>query len=223
MTSHEGHRARLREKYIETGIDGFNDINILELLLCYAIPRKDTNPTAHELLDRFKSLKNVLSASPKELMTVEGVGESAAVLLSLVSQIMKKAEISESRNIKQLNNSKAIFDYISPYFMYQQDEEFYAIFLDSQLKIITVEKLSSGVVNAVNVDVRMIAEHALRNRATFVALSHNHPDGVCTPSGEDIAVTKNVKSSLELVGITLIDHIIVSGDKYSSLAEYNVI
>lgn len=221
--SHDGHRARLRERYVRTGLDGFNDIEILELLLCFAIPRRDTNPIAHELLDRFKTLKNIFTAAPSELMSVDGIGPSAAVLISLVSQAMKKAEISDIKEKKQLNSSKAIFDFISSSFMYKQDEEFYILLLDSQLRLLTSEKLSTGVVNSVNVDIRQIAERALRTRATFVVLSHNHPDGCVEPSKEDISVTKAAKEALELIGISLIDHIIVSEGSYFSMAEMNML
>ncbi len=184
MGIHDGHRERLRDCFRKDGLAGFDGIRALELLLQYAIPRRDTNPIAHALLDRFGSLQAVFDASEQELCEVEGIGPAAAVLIRLVPQLARKSAVDKAAELPLL------------------------LCLDSQKRVIQCVELSRGVVNAVNVSVRRILEIALKARASSVILAHNHPDGQMRSSREDDAVTRQVYDSLRAVGIRLTDHLI---------------
>jgi len=219
MSVHDGHRDRLKARYIEHGLANFNDLNALELLLFYAIPRKDTNILAHDLLDRFGSLAGVFDASIYELMEVRGIGESAAVLISMIPHIMRKSLISEHDKNPTINSTKAAVNFLMPRFAYEREEIFLMLCLDAQKKLISCLEVARGVVNSVETNVRRIAELALKSRASSVIISHNHPDRVPFPSREDDYVTKQSSAALEAICIPLDDHIIIAGEKYVSYAE----
>lgn len=219
MGVHDGHRERLRKNYLEHGLQPMHDINALELLLFYAIPRRDTNEIAHHLLDRFGSLDAVFSAPVEELREVDGIGESAAALLTLVPDIMKKSRLSKSRSMKQIRNSEDAGAYLLPYFMNEKDEVVYLLCLDSKRAVICCAEMGRGVVNSVDANIRRIVEKALKVRACSVILAHNHPDGIAIPSREDDAFTRALFNALETVGIRMEDHIIVADEDYISLAD----
>lgn len=216
MSVHDGHRERMKSSFKKNGLDSMNDVNALELLLFYAIPRRDTNVIAHELLDHFGSLSRVFSASIQELCAVEGVGENTAVLISMIPQLVRKSMVSDAEKITVIKNSKDAGKYLVPRFAFEQDEVALLVCLDSQKRVIGCFELGRGVVNKVSVDVRKVVELALRYKASSVILSHNHPDSFALPSLADTAMTEQIYRSLRLVGITLADHIIVSGKDYVS-------
>jgi len=219
MNAHEGHRERLRTRYVEHGLENFSDLNALELLLFYAVPRKDTNVLAHELLDKFGSLAGVLDASIYELMEVRGIGESAAVLITMIPHIMRKSLISQMDSKPVFKTTRDIGEFLIPRFAYEKEEVIRMLCLDAQKRLISCTEIARGVVNSVETNVRRIAELALKTRASSVILSHNHPDGGIYPSREDDYVTKLASAALEAVCIRLDDHIIVAGDRYVSYAE----
>ena len=219
MGVHDGHRDRLRQSYLEHGLMSMNDINALELLLFYAIPRRDTNEIAHRLLDRFGSLDGVFSASAEELQEVEGIGENAAALLTLIPEIMKKSRVSKAREIRQIRSSDDAGAYLLPYFLNERDEVVYLLCLDSKRCVICCAEMGRGVVNSVDTGIRRIVEKALMVRASSVILAHNHPDGIALPSREDEVFTRALYNALETVGIRLEDHIITAEDDYTSMAD----
>lgn len=223
MGIHDGHRERLRSRFIEHGLDSFNELNALELLLFYAIPRKDTNPIAHALLDRFGSLYGIFDAGERELMEVEGVGESAAALIRLIPALVRKSCLSRSAGNKAICTSADAAEYLMPRYLFEKDEFILLLCLDSRKHVISCTEIGRGVVNAVDVNVRRIAETALKSRASFVIISHNHPDGNVLPSREDDYVTKRVFTALDAINIPLVDHIIISGEHYSSYSESGII
>ena len=218
MGIHDGHRERLRTNFLENSLDGFNEVNSLELLLFYAVPRRDTNELAHRLLDRFGSLYRVFDASYHELMEVEGVGENTAALIKLIPEIMRKSRVSETADIKVISSASAAGKYLVPRFLYQEIEILLLVCLDSCKRVIACAEISRGVVNSVDANVRRIVETALKYRACSVIMAHNHPGGVALPSVEDDATTGLVGKALSSVGITLADHIIVAGEDYASYA-----
>ncbi len=219
MGVHDGHRERLRQSFLEHGLSGMNDINALELLLFYAVPRRDTNELAHLLLQHFGSLDGVFSASAEELCEVEGIGAYAASLLTLVPEIMKKSRLSKSREIRQIRSSDDAGEYLLPYFMNERDEVVYLLCLDSKRAVICCAEMGRGVVNSVDTSVRRIVEKALKVKACSVIIAHNHPDGLALPSREDDLFTKCLYNALETVGIRLEDHIIVADEDYISIAD----
>ncbi len=219
MGVHDGHRDRLRQSYLEHGLMSMNDINALELLLFYAIPRRDTNEIAHRLLDRFDSLDGVFSASAEELKEVDGIGENAAALLTLIPEIMKKSRVSKTREIRQIRSSDEAGAYLLPYFLNEREEVVYLLCLDTKRAVICCAEMSRGVVNSVDTGIRRIVEKALKARACSAIIAHNHPNGIALPSREDEVFTRALFNALETVGIRLEDHIIVAEDDYTSMAD----
>lgn len=222
MSIHDGHRERLKERFAEYGLDNFSDLNTLELLLFYAIPRRDTNPIAHELLNRFGSLEAVMNASERELMEVPGIGRNAAILMRLVPQIVKKSQVSKASEIRFISNSTDAGKYMLPRFMNEQDEVVYMMCLDSKRSVICCLEMGRGVVNAVDTNIRRIVETALKYKACSVIIAHNHPSGIALPSREDDYFTNRLFKALETIGIRLEDHLIIVGDDFVSLADSGV-
>lgn len=222
MGVHDGHRERLRARFAEHGLDSFNELNALELLLCYAIPRRDTNEIAHRLLDAFGSLSGVFQASMQELTSVPGIGENAATLILMVPQIVKKAHVSKAKETKIIRNSTDAGNYLLPYFLDEQDEIIMMLCLDNKRAVICCREMGRGVVNCVDANIRRMVETALKVKTTTVIVAHNHPNGVALPSREDDNFTRTLYRSLGLLGITLEDHIIVANDEFVSLADSGI-
>lgn len=217
---HSGHRQRVRNEFSENGAINFSDIRALELLLFYSIPRGDTNPLAHTLLNRFGSLHNIFSASYQELLNVPGVGQQTAVLLKLVPDIYLKAEIEKSRREKKsLSCTNSAAEYLKSYFQNTREEQFAVLSLNPKKELIRCDIIAKGIVNRVNIDIRKIVETALTNKATSIIISHNHPDGNPVPSKEDIALTDRIADALATVGIPLNDHLIYSDGSVFSFFE----
>ena len=218
---HQGHRRRLRETYLRAGLENLSDVNRLELLLFYALPRQDTNPLAHALLQDFGSLSAVLDASVERLMEVEGVGPNTAALIRLVSELNACAEQEKAQNRSQgiLDTTSKCAEYLLPCFFGLSAEVVYLLCLDARCKLLACRKLGEGSVNAADVSVRKIVETALHHNAASVVLAHNHPAGLCRPSDEDENTTLRVWRALHAVNIQLVDHIVVSGTEYFSMAD----
>ena len=216
MTVHEGHRERLRDSFLAHGLDSFHEVQALELLLFYAVPRRDTNPLAHALLDRFGGLDGVFSATEQELCDVPGISTGTACLLRMIPQIMRKSEVERASSVVEINSIKDAADYLIPRFRYERDELLILLCLDGQRRITHVEVLSRGVVNSVLIDVRRIVEIALKRKAVSVILAHNHPDGPTRPSYEDDHATGQVYNALATMNIALYDHLVISGEDYTS-------
>ncbi len=222
MGVHDGHRERLRARFAEHGLESFNELNALELLLCYAIPRRDTNETAHRLLDTFGSLSGVFEASMQELTSIPGIGENAATLILMVPQLVKKARVSKAKETKIIRNSTDAGNYLLPYFLDEPDEIVMMLCLDNKRAVICCREMGRGVVNCVDANIRRMVETALKVKTTTVIIAHNHPNGVALPSREDDSFTRTLYRSLGLLGITLEDHIIVANDEFVSLADSGV-
>ena len=220
---HSGHRKRLREEFVNSGLNGFSDVRTLELLLGYAIPRKDTNVIAHALLDRFKKLENVFSASIAELKAVPGMGESSAILIKLVLELQKKNQTAAGILKRgRMTGVDEAGQYIRSFFIGARDEKLMLFCLDASNRLIQSEEIASGVVNHVTADVRRIAELALNNKSRVCILAHNLPDGILNPSQDDIEVTKRVSSALSALDIRLVDHFIITPDDYYSFSGHGL-
>lgn len=223
MGVHDGHRERVKKKMLERGLDGFDDHNVLELLLFYALPRQDTNPLAHALFDYFGSLEAVFEAPPEELMKVPGIGENTATLLKLIPAVSRRYEMSKNNFGEILDSTTKAGNYLTARYLFERDEVVYVVCLDAKRRVICCKALFRGDVNSAEVSVRKIAELALVKNASAVILSHNHTSGIALPSREDEMTTKRIKSALESMNITLLDHIIVAGDDYISMAESHLL
>lgn len=219
MSVHDDHRQRVRERFLETGLDGLNDIQVLELLLFYCIPRRDTNPIAHGLLAHFGSFSQVMEAPVEELKKVSGIGESTALFLNLVHGVGRYYQIDKAKQIRVLPTVEDCGQYLIPYFHGRRNETVFLLCLDAKCKVLCCKELGEGSINSAGVPVRRIVETALGASATTVILAHNHPSGLALPSQEDIHTTHRVAAALNAVEIGLGDHIVVADEDFVSLAQ----
>ena len=222
MSIHEGHRQRLKKRFLEEGLDRFTDIQVLELLLFYCIPRKDTNPIAHALLDHFGSLSQVLEAPVEELQKVEGVGENAATFLHLTTEVSRFYLVDRSSRITVLPTVDDCARYLMPFFFGRRNETVFLLCLDAKCKVLCCREVGEGSINSAGISVRRIVETALGVGATTVVLAHNHPSGVAVPSGDDIQTTRRLAAALSAVEISLADHIIVADDDCVSMVQSGI-
>ncbi|KAF5070830.1 hypothetical protein DSECCO2_218280 [anaerobic digester metagenome] len=218
MSIHDGHRDKMRRRFLETGLAGFADHEALELLLFYAIPRRDTNALAHQLLNRYGSLEAVLAAPVEDLQKMEGVGQSAALLLRLVPMLAEKSRVRENAPAI-LNSTEKAGEFLLRRFDGKKYELIYELCLDRKGKLLLCKLLTEGDVAGAELNIRKLVENALLANASAVILSHNHPSGVALPSGEDFATTDQVRTALAGVGIELVDHIIVADGDFVSMRD----
>lgn len=216
---HKGHRERLKQRFLQEGLDNFTDIQVLELLLFYAIPVKDTNPLAHALLDRFGSLAQVLEADAEELKKVPGIKDHAATLLSLVIDLCRYYQVNCAQQTEILTTLDACANYLVPRFFGRTKETVFILCLDAKCKVLCCKELGEGTVNATTISVRKVVEMALAANATTVVLAHNHPSGIAVPSNEDIQTTRRIAAALHAVEIYLADHIVVAEGDYVSMIQ----
>lgn len=218
MGIHDGHREKMRRRFLATGLDGFAEHEALELLLYYAIPRRDTNELAHCLLSRYGSLEAVLGAPVEDLQRVDGIGENTAVLLNLIVPLAQKSRIKD-KEPAILNSTERAGQYLLHRFEGKKHELVYQLCLDAKGKLRVCKLLAEGNVNGAELDIRKLVENALLSNASGVILAHNHPSGVALPSREDFVTTERVQMALETVGIQMIDHIIVADGDFVSLRD----
>lgn len=222
MSIHKDHRQRVRNRYEENGLDGFEEHQALELLLFYAIARKDTNEIAHNLINRFKSFGQVLDAPISELEQVDGVGHNTALYLKLLRDCQRYYGIHKENAETILNDINDCGQYLIKYFDSIKVETVYLLGLDAKKKVICCREVSRGSVNSASVSVRKIVEIALNEGVTSVVLAHNHPSGLALPSSEDLYTTQKVAHALAAVDVTLVDHIIVYDSDFVSMVQSNI-
>jgi len=219
MSIHDGHRQRLKERFLKQGLDGFTDIQVLELLLFYALPRRDTNPIAHELLKKFGSVRQVLEAPVERLTEVEYITENAAVLLKLAPAMLRYYQVDKVKEDMPLVTIQACGDYLKHFFLGRKNETVFLLCLDAKCKVLACREVGEGSVNSANVPIRRVVEIALAEGASTVILAHNHPSGIAIPSGEDLATTRRLYAALSTVDVILADHIVVADDDYVSMVQ----
>lgn len=220
MGVHDGHREKMRQRFLSGGLEHFADHEALELLLFYAIPRRNVNPIAHELMNRYGSLSAVLSAPVEDLQKVDGIGESAAILLKLVPHICHKARLADAeRQDVVLNTSARAGTYLMEHFEGEKNEVIYQLCLDRKGKMLVCKRLGEGNVGSAALDVRRMVENAILSNASAVILAHNHPSGLALPSPEDYAATDRAKVALATINVVLSDHIIVADGTFVSMAD----
>ena len=216
---HAGHRQRVKARYLSEGLDAFEDHQVLELLLFYAVPRKDTNELAHRMIKEFGSLAGLFEADPKDIARRCGVSENTAILVSLIPSLSRRYFLNKWGEKPIINSSSKAGEYAISLLAGRIYEAFYVICLDSQNRVNHADLVHEGTINEAVVYPRLIVETALRHQANSVILAHNHPGGSTRPSAADISVTKKIVTALESISIKVLDHIIVAGDRYVSFAE----
>jgi DNA repair protein RadC len=219
MGMHDGHRQRMKERFLKEGLDNFDEIQVLEFLLFYCIPQGDTNPLAHRLLDQFGSLAQVLEAPISELRKVEGIGPHTATMMHLITSLSRYYMVNRYAHNNILDTTESCGQYLIPYFFGRRNETVFLLCLDAKCKMLCCKEIGEGSVNSAGVPVRRIVETALNANATTVVLAHNHPSGIALPSSEDVQTTHRVAAALDTVDIILADHIIVADDDFVSLLQ----
>ncbi|MDD5529204.1 MAG: DNA repair protein RadC [bacterium] len=223
-----GHRKRLRDKFMKSGFSGFKDYEIVELLLTVGTPRKDCKIQAKEAITKFKTLRGVLEAHSEELQTIKGIGPSNIFGIKLIQKSAE--ELFKERLFKekieygeQIKFPKALFDYLYSSMGLLEKEQFKVILLDTKNRILATEDLFEGTINASSVWPREIIESAIKHTAVSVIFAHNHPSGDPSPSPSDRELTKNLISALKPLDIKVLDHIVIGHNSYFSFAEKSLL
>jgi len=215
-----GHRQRLKARFEQTGFHGFQDYEVLEFLLYFVLPRKDTKPIAKKLLRRFKNFIDVINADSRELQKIEGIGSHAAFYVKAIGASIgfyfdEKAKQTDF----QFSNLDQLVNYFRAAIGGKPNEVMHILYLSSKNMLIYAEHLSEGTVSEAVAFPRRIVEGALKYGATTVIIGHNHPGGLPEPSDNDSAITKEIKKALKTVGITLQEHVIVASDGFYSFRQ----
>ena len=216
---HDGHRERLKKQFAEHGGKEMNDIQFLEMLLYYVIPRRDTNVLSHALLERYGSLRGVLDAPAGDLTTVPGIGDHAARYLETIREALRRYISEPVKEMRYIFSCSDAGKYFVPILQYETVEKVYLMCLNGRGAVISCGEIATGTLTTVNVSIRKIVDIAMRAHATSVVLAHNHPAGFALPSTEDRAYTFELKHALELMDIQLMDHILVADSDYVSFAQ----
>ncbi|HNQ01060.1 MAG TPA: DNA repair protein RadC [Syntrophales bacterium] len=220
---HLGHRERLKARFERAGISGLQEYEVLELLLFYALPRRDVKPLAKELLKRFGSLKGVLDADREALQATPGIGRHAAVLVGIVREVAALSLRQRAEEREQISSTKELIDYCLASMGGLKDEHFAVICLNARNRIIQVETVQEGIVNQAVVYPRKVLEKALAHKASAIILVHNHPSGHVRPSDADIRLTRVLQDAARVMDIALHDHLIVGGNRFFSFREEGIL
>ncbi|ASG27938.1 RadC family protein [Fusobacterium polymorphum] len=226
----QGHRERIKEKFLKNGIDGFAEYEILELLLTYCIPRKDTKPIAKELLNKFKSLDNIFKADFDKLSAIDGLGKNSIVFLKLIGDLpsiiykdeLKNKKLVDKETLK-ISNKDILLKYLRNKIGYEEIEKFYVLYLSSSNEVIEFEENSVGTLDRSSVYPREIYKKIINLNAKSIILAHNHPSDNITPSKCDIELTNEIAKGLKNFGALLIEHIIITKNSYFSFLEEGLI
>jgi len=212
----EGHRKRLRERFIESGLTGFRDYEIVELLLTLGSPRRDCKQQAKEAIKKFKNLKGVLEATPEELQQITGIGPHNSFGGSLVQEVAREYLKEKILDKPVCSSSQEVFDYLYHSMRGLKKEVFKVIYLDSQNRVIETEDLFHGTVDSSVVHIREVIENAIRYKAVSLIFVHNHPSGNPAPSDSDRNLTRDLVMAAGIMGVKVLDHIVIGDNKYYS-------
>lgn len=219
MRTDKGHRQRVKDRFRKEGLDGFEESHALELLLFYAIPRRDTKPIARRLLDKFGSLATVMEASLEALQQVEGIGPGAATFLKLVHETGGYYLKSRDQDVTILNDLNKCGDYLVNFFHGKRTESVWVLCLDAKCKLLACQQVAEGGNDSVSISPRSVMEVALNVNASSLILAHNHPGGFAQPSDADVLTTKYLGKVLATMGLPLVDHFVVAEGDYISMRQ----
>ena len=218
-----GHRKRLRERFLQSGFDGFLDYEIVELLLTLGTPLKDCKQMAKDAVKEFKGLRGVLDASIEELQRIKGIGPSNAIGIKLFQAMSERYAKEQISDKIIFDSSKAVAEFLQKSIGREKKEHFVMLSLDSRNNLIKDTSISVGSLNASIVHPREVFKEAIQSSAAQIIIAHNHPSENPDASPEDIALTRRLDDAAKIIGIELLDHIIVTKNKFSSLREQGLI
>lgn len=223
--SYIGHRQRLKERFLRSKGADMADYEALELLLTYAIPRRDVKPLAKSLIKKFGSFAGVISAPIERLYEVSGIKENSATLIKFVEFASQKLSWQNLafEDAAFISSTDSLIEFCRCTMGYSEVEVLRLIYVDAKLKVIETEILQKGSVSSVNINPRDIVANALKKNASGVIMVHNHPTGDPRPSNNDVEATKRVKSACDAVGITLHEHLIITPSDFYSFAEHRLV
>ena len=216
---HEGHRERVKARFLELGAAGFDRHQLVELLLFFGIPRRDTNELAHRLVNTYGTLSALFSASYEELIAIEGMTANAATLIRLCGGLTEECQREQFAADRVLNSTEKIANFLLPRFVGAQTERVMLVCLDNTGRVLGDGVLSEGTVAASEINVRQALQLALRCNATLAVMAHNHPGGTAAPSREDLDATAAMAKALAVADVKLVDHLIIAGNSYLSMRE----
>ena len=219
----EGHRRRLREKFLKSGLAGFHDYEVIELLLTLGMPRRDCKDAAKAALKLFGSLQAVFEASPKELCAVDGIGPKNLLGIKLIKAVSDRYLTGRLEKKNALNNSKELFDFLYHRLRDRRRECFQVIYLDAKNKVVGTETLFEGTLTASAIYPREVVLAALHHNAAAVIFAHNHPSGDPQPSEDDVSITRQLVFACRVLGITVHEHLIIGNNRYFSFADQGYI
>lgn len=216
---HEGHRKRVKERFLNYGLENFNEVQVLEALLFYAIPKKDTNEIAHMLINTFGSLKKVFEADYDKLTGIKGIGDNAASLIKFFQMASRRylELVYTEKDEKVYNTSESLMDYCKRLFLGVKKELVYVIGLDADLVIVDKELINDGCPDSVYFPYRKITNFVYRSNISRIVLTHNHPNGICLASQDDINATKDLVELMDQIEVEVVDHIVVGKSGASSV------
>ena len=214
---HADHRQRMKARFLSHGFSAFEQHEMLEMLLYYALPRKDTNAIGHKLIEHFGSISAVFDAPVEKLCEVSGVSEHTAILIKMIPALAKEYITDSNRGKENFSDYDDAGQFFVSKFIGETHEKLYAVYLDNGMHLLGCSLIGEGDVNCSNVSVRKIISEALAYDASFVMLGHNHPNGTVIPSGDDLNVTNSCDIAMNVVGIRLSEHYIVAGNKYMGI------
>ncbi len=216
--SHDGHRQRMKERYLQNGLDGFSGHEVLEMLLFYALPYRDTNGLGHVLENSFGGLTNVLEADYADLVKTPGITPHTATLLSLCGDIARRYFKELSGRVQHLHDTETLVRYVLPWFMGKREESVLLLSLDNKRKLLNATCIFEGSVNSAQFNLRIAVQQALRDNATAVVIAHNHPNGFAFPSQADLSTTRRIVDVMSPLDIRVIDHLVVAENDCLSMA-----
>ncbi len=223
MANNDGHRQRVRERFLKEGLQSFQPYEVLEMLLHYSIPVQDTKERAKELIKTFGSVENVLRADKQRLLNIKGIGEKSVAFFKFLEELetYRRMETADRKYIKDKNDAEAM---ANKYLCGAINEQFYIVLINAESKVLAVEKISEGSIDNVSVNMARVVDVILKYTGVkSVLLMHNHPSGTDNPSKEDVETTSRIEKILVPLEIEIFDHIIVAGEKCVSMRERNFV
>ena len=220
---HDGHRERLRKRYFEKGIEALSDHEKLEFLLFFAIPRANTNETAHELIKKFGSLKGVFEADSQLLKSIPGVGGNSVALIKFIGDFYRYMLVAGNNEKKFIGSTVEAGRYIKNFFEGYHHEIFMAFFVDKGSRVLGWEKICEGSIDEIRINPADLMKASLKYKAYGVIIAHNHPGGTAVPSSLDIETTKVLSKALSYLNLKILDHVIIADDNYISFSEMNLL
>ena len=221
--SSEGHRQRLRDKFLNSSLEGFHDYEIIELLLTLGTPRKDCKQSAKEALMKFGTLKAVLEADAVDLKTVRGIGDKNVFGLKIAQAVARRYLADSVVDKDFIRSSKEVLEYLQHNLRDKNREVFMVIYLNGRNQIIKMEEVFEGTLSTSAVYPREVVKRALDNEAAALVFVHNHPSGNPKPSKEDLTITNKLKEAAQSIDVAIHDHLIIAGNEVYSFADHGLI